>query len=73
MYHCTYSKTSALKRSSDIVFLYSVLIKRRAELVLSTDALVAYIVRKMLITFFAFENITSKLLSDIYFSVLDKL
>ena len=66
-------KINALKRSSDIVLLKFVLIKRRPELALSTNALVADIVNKMLSTFFVLGNIASRLLFDIYFSTLDKL
>ena len=73
MSQCTYRKTSALKRFSDIVLLQLVLIKRREDLALFTDAFVADVVSKMLVTFFIFGNIISRLLSDIYFSVLNKL
>ena len=68
-----HSKRGALKQSSDIALLQSVLIKLREELALSTDALVADVISKMFITFFMLRNITLSLLSDIYFSVLDKL
>ena len=50
--------------------LYSVLIKRRAEMALFPDTIVADVVNKMVITFFIFGNLTSTLLSH---SVLDKL
>ena len=53
--------------------LYSVSIKRRAEMALFPDTVVADVVNKILITFFIFGNLTSTLLSHIYFSVLDKL
>ena len=69
----TQNRTSALKRSPDIVFPLLVLVIRRAELALSTDALVADVINKMLITFVIFGNITSRLLSDICFTVLDKV
>ena len=39
MSQCTYNEASALKRFSDVVLLWLVLIKRRAVLALSTDAL----------------------------------
>ena len=55
------------------MLLQSVLIKLRAGLALSTDALVADVVNKMFITFFISRNITSRLLSDVYFSALNKL
>ena len=73
MSQCTYRKTSALTQSPDVVLLKSVSIKQRAEYALSTDALVVDVIGKMLITFFIFGNITSTLLSYIYFNVLDKL
>ena len=73
MSQCACSKINELKRSSGIVLLKSVLIKRRPESALSTNALVADVVNKMLSTFFVFGNIASRLLFEIYFSIFDKL